>query len=66
MLDILGTVFTVYAAYQTAVNVKNVLTGSGDDALRAGGTLADDVDDVARSAGLIRTQIDDIMKAPNG
>ncbi len=65
-LDILGTALTVYAAYQTAVNVKNILTGSGDDALRAGGTLADDVDDVARSAGLTRTQIDDIIKMPRG
>ena len=46
------------------MSVKNILTGSGDDALRAGSTLADDVDDVARSAGLTRSQIDDIIKTP--
>lgn len=65
-LDILGTVLTAYAAYKTAVSVKDILTGGGDDALRAGGTLADNVDDVARSAGLTRTQIDDIIKTPRG
>ncbi len=65
-LDILGTVLTVYAAYQTAVNVKNILTGGGDDALRTDGTLADDVDDIVRSAGLTRAQIDDIIKMPRG
>ena len=65
-LDILGTALTAYAAYKTAVSVKDILTGSGDDALRAGGTLADNVDDVARNAGLTRTQIDDIIKMPNG
>ena len=65
-LDILGTVLTVYAAYQTAVNVKNILVGGGDDMLRAGGTLADDVDDIVRNAGLTRAQIDDIIKMPRG
>ncbi|WP_312282046.1 hypothetical protein, partial [Oscillibacter sp.] len=65
-LDILGTALTVYAAYQTAVNVKSILTGGGDDALHAGGTLADDVDDIVRNAGLTRAQIDDIIKMPRG
>lgn len=63
-LDILGTVLTVYAAYQTAVNVKNILTGGGDDALSTDGALADDVDDIVRSAELTRAQIDDIIKMP--
>lgn len=65
-LDIFGTALTAYAAYKTAVSVKDILTGSGDDALRAGGTLADNVDDVARSAGLTRAQLDDIIKMLNG
>ena len=65
-LDIIGTVLIVYSAYKTAVNVKEILTGSGDDALRAAGTLADDVDDIARNAGLTQTQIDDIIHTPKG
>lgn len=42
------------------------MTGGGDDALRTGGTLADDVGDIARGAGLTRSQIDDIIKTPKG
>ncbi|MBQ5771563.1 MAG: hypothetical protein IIW08_10365, partial [Clostridia bacterium] len=49
-----------------AVGVKEVLTGSADDALRAGGTLADNVDDIIRNAGLTQAQIDDIIKTPQG
>ena len=65
-LDIIGTILTIYAAYKAAVGVKEVLTGSADDALRAGGTLADDVDDIIRNAGLTQAQIDDIIKTPQG
>jgi len=65
-LDIIGTILTVYAAYRAALNVKEILTGGADDALRAGGTLADDADDVIRNAGLTQTQIDDIIRIPKG
>lgn len=65
-LDIIGTVLIVYSAYKSAINVKEILTGSSDDALRAAGTLTDDADDIIRNAGLTRTQIDDIIKTPKG
>ncbi len=65
-LDIIGTVLIVYSAYKAAINVKEILSGSTDDALRAAGTLTDDVDDLIRNAGLTPSQIDDIIKAPKG
>ena len=65
-VDFIGTILTVYAAYKAAAEVKEVLTGSADDALRAGGTLADDVDGIVRNAGLTQAQIDDIIKTPKG
>ena len=65
-LDIIGTILTAYAAYKAALNVKEILTGSADDALRAGGTLPDDMDDVIHNAGLTQAQIDDIINIPRG
>lgn len=65
-LDIIGTVLIVYSAYKAAVNVKEILISSSDDALRTVGTLTDGADDVIQNAGLTRSRIDDIIKTSKG
>ena len=56
-LDIIGTVLIVYSAYKAAINVKEILSGSTDDALRAAGTLTDDVDDLIRHPTALTTAV---------
>ena len=60
-LNIIGTLLTVYAAYTAATGVKQILTGSADDAAQAASTLVGDI-----SAGLTKEQINAIINIPKG